>query len=40
MDGGEATFTFLCDTSFQDRYLMETWQGFIFGQMIHQMILF
>jgi len=32
MDGGEATFTFLCDSSFQDRFLMETWQGFIFGQ--------
>ena len=26
----EATFTFLCDSSFQDRYLIEAW--FIFKQ--------
>lgn len=32
MDGGEATFTFLCDSSFTDRFLIEAWQGFIFGQ--------
>ena len=32
MDSGEATFTFLCDTSFADRYLIEAWQGFRFGQ--------
>lgn len=32
MDGGETTLSFLCDSSFQDRFLIETWQGFIFGQ--------
>lgn len=32
MDGGEASFTFLCDSSFTDRFLIEAWQGFIFGQ--------
>ena len=32
MDGGEASFTFLCDSSFADRFLIENWQGFIFGQ--------
>jgi len=32
MDGGEASFTFLCDSSFSDRFLIESWQGFIFGQ--------
>ena len=32
MDGGEVSFTFLCDSSFADRFLIEAWQGFIFGQ--------
>lgn len=32
MDGGEASFTFLCDSSFADRFLIETWQSFIYGQ--------
>lgn len=32
MDGGEASFTFLCDSSFTDRFLIETWQSFIYGQ--------
>ena len=32
MDGGEASFSFLCDSSFSDRFLIEAWQGFIFGQ--------
>ena len=31
MDNGEASFTFLCDSSFADRFLIESWQGFIFG---------
>lgn len=32
MDGGEVTLTFLCDSTFSDRFLLESWQGFIFGQ--------
>ncbi len=30
MDGQEVTFTFVCDSSFADRYLIEAWQSAIF----------
>jgi hypothetical protein len=30
-DGQRASFTFLCDTSFSDRFLIEAWQLFIIG---------
>ena len=29
-DGQEITFTFLCDSSFADRYVIEAWQSIIF----------
>ena len=32
MDGGQASFTFICDSSFADRFLIEAWQGYIFSQ--------
>ena len=31
MDGQEVSFQFLCDSSFADRFLIEAWQGAIFG---------
>ena len=31
MDGGEATFSFLCDSSFVDRFLIEAWQDVIYA---------
>ena len=31
MDGGEATFQFLCDTSFADRFLIQAWQDAIYA---------
>jgi len=31
MDGGEATFSFLCDSSFADRFLIEAWQDVIYA---------
>lgn len=31
MDGGEATFSFLCDSSFADRFLVEAWQDVIYA---------
>jgi len=31
MDGGEATFEFLCDSSFADRFLIEAWQDTIYA---------
>jgi len=30
-DGQEVTFTFACDSTFADRFLIEAWQGVIFG---------
>jgi|TARA_R110000851_G_scaffold87136_5_gene189750 hypothetical protein len=30
-DGGELTMTFMCDTSFADRFFLEAWQSRIFG---------
>jgi hypothetical protein len=30
MDGQEVSFTFICDSSFADRFLIEAWQGAIF----------
>ena len=30
-DGQEVTFTFACDSTFADRFLIEAWQGTIFG---------
>ena len=36
MDGQEVSFQFLCDSSFADRFLIEAWQGAIFGlSLIH-----
>jgi hypothetical protein len=32
MDGGEVSFTFLCDSSFADRFLIEAWLSFVYGQ--------
>ena len=29
-DGGEVSFTFLCDSTFADRYVIEAWQAAIF----------
>lgn len=29
-DGGEVTFTFLCDSTFADRFVIEAWNGAIF----------
>ena len=31
MDGQEVSFTFVCDSSFADRFLIEAWQEAIFG---------
>ena len=31
MDGQEVSFTFICDSSFADRFLIEAWQGAIFS---------
>tara|TARA_B100001939_G_C16947545_1_gene620948 strand:+ start:20977 stop:21714 length:738 start_codon:yes stop_codon:yes gene_type:complete len=31
MDGGEAAFTFLCDSSFADRFLIQAWQDTIYA---------
>ena len=31
MDGQEVSFTFICDSSFADRFLIEAWQEAIFG---------
>tara|TARA_B100001113_G_scaffold256328_1_gene211605 strand:- start:943 stop:2127 length:1185 start_codon:yes stop_codon:yes gene_type:complete len=30
MDGQEVSFTFVCDSSFADRYIIDAWQGAIF----------
>ncbi len=30
-DGQEVTFTFVCDSTFADRFLIEAWQGVVFG---------
>jgi len=30
-DGGELTMTFICDSSFADRFFLEAWQSTIFG---------
>lgn len=31
MDGQEVSFQFICDSSFADRFIIEAWQGAIFG---------
>ena len=30
-DGQELSFTFVCDSTFADRFLIEAWQGVVFG---------
>ena len=32
-NGGEITLSFLCDSSFYDRFIIETWQSMIYGGM-------
>ena len=36
MDGQEVSFTFICDSSFADRFLIEAWQSAIFSGTLQQ----